>query len=718
SPSWDMKLAERPMIPRVLLLLVTLWMLLVPGRCSQDRPSWRYISSEVVIPKKEVHRGKGLQVSGRLSYSLRFRGQRHVIHLQRKTLLWPRQLLLMTQDDQGVLQMDYPFIPSDCYYLGHLEGIPQSMVTVDTCFGGLKGIMKLDDLAFEIKPLKNSPRFEHLVSQIVTDVNAVKTTQTLGRKEMSSKDYASHAGAMKSQVQAVLEVYKMSNNLTACTRYMLEIFSLVDTFWQSLHVQFYIFILTIYNVVQPFDVSYDVPGGASHTYYVTNFFNKLRPDVSVLVDKSGPQDDASYPVSGSMCGSDGLVTVGILHRNVLGVAIAATRRLALSVGLEYDNPEYCICQRRATCIMYPYPILTDAFSNCSLVKLQQIVSVPDDLACIFHQNFVYLNKSITHVRCGNGIVEEAEECDCGSFKFCYANECCESDCKLTADSICDKGTCCANCTYTPAGTLCRTIENICDLPEYCDGRSITCPKDIYLQDGTPCTEDGYCFRGNCTDRNMHCKEIFGANAHDAAKVCYSINKERYRFGHCSREETSLRYKACTSADMFCGRLQCTNVTHLPRLQDHVSFHQSVLFGVPCFGLDEHRASGTTDAGKVKSGALCASGRFCDRGSCNGSVFKLKYDCTPEKCNFRGTCNSNRNCHCHVGWNPPQCVGEGPGGSIDSGPLPRTFRSVRQSRQTVAYLRMIFARIYTFVASLLFGFASRIKILRLVKTGKK
>ena len=78
----------------------------------------------------------------------------------------------MTQDDQGALQTDYPFVPSDYYYLGYLEEIPLSMVTLDTCYGGLKGIMKLDDLTYEIKPLKNSERFEHVVSQIVADASA------------------------------------------------------------------------------------------------------------------------------------------------------------------------------------------------------------------------------------------------------------------------------------------------------------------------------------------------------------------------------------------------------------------------------------------------------------------------------------------------------------------------------------------------------------------
>ena len=53
-------------------------------------------------------------------------------------------LLMMTQDAQGALQVDYPFMPPDCYYLSYLEEIPFSMVTSDTGYGSLEDIMKLD----------------------------------------------------------------------------------------------------------------------------------------------------------------------------------------------------------------------------------------------------------------------------------------------------------------------------------------------------------------------------------------------------------------------------------------------------------------------------------------------------------------------------------------------------------------------------------------------
>ncbi|XP_008535957.2 disintegrin and metalloproteinase domain-containing protein 21-like [Equus przewalskii] len=729
SLSRTMRLAETQVTLRTPLLLLGLWAVLAPGQCSKGRPSWRYISSEVVIPRKELQSGKGVQMPGWVSYSLRFGGQRHVIHMRRKKLFVPRHLLLMTQDDQGALQVDSPFIPQDCYYLGYLEEIPLSVVTVETCYGGIEGIMKLDDLAYEIKPLKDSQRFEHIVSQIVADTNATGPAYRLGYKEdrdplfsqanasaeprLSSRVFASHYGSIKALVMTSNRMYRVYNNVSKCATFLIHLSTIIDSIWRGLDLGMFLTAIVIFDQRDPADMNdHRVPGSAFYNYFSNTLYRAMSPHSSLIVKRDGPHELQFSPGIYSMCKAQNLIMLGALGRHYLLLAIIASQQIGRSFGLYFDEST-CVCQRRTTCIMYRYPVMTDAFSNCSFLHTQHILG-NDVSLCVFFTQRVYLNKSLTQDRCGNHVVEETEQCDCGSFKQCYSSPCCNSNCRFTTGSACDTGRCCTNCTFSPVGTLCRPIQNICDLPEYCRGLSSKCPNNVYMQDGTPCTEDGYCYRGNCTDRSIHCKEIFGGKAVNAPRSCYEINKRANRFGHCRRAEMTYRFGSCANADILCGRLQCINVTHLPQLQEHVAFHQSLILDHLCFGVGSHRGTGTTDVGPVRDGSLCDSGRYCQNSYCNGSIEAMNYDCTPEKCNLRGVCNNLRHCHCHEGWEPPRCLQKGAGGSVDSGPPPRKQRKVTASLWPVVYLRVLFARIYALIAALLFGVATNVRTVKVTE----
>ena len=125
---------------------------------------------------------------------------------------------------------------------------------------------------------------------------------------------------------------------------------------------------------------------------------------------------------------------------------------------------------------------------------------------------------------------------------------------------------------------------------------------------------------------------------------------------------------CPHTDVPCGRLQCRIVTHLPQLQEHVGFHPSETSGFWCLRLNSHSSTGTTEIGHVKTDMSCVPGNICQDTYCSRHVAQLNYDCIPEKCSHRGSCDNNRNCHCHISWDPPWCTGRGTGGSTGSGPL--------------------------------------------------
>lgn len=127
--------------------------------------------------------------------------------------------------------------------------------------------------------------------------------------------------------------------------------------------------------------------------------------------------------------------------------------------------------------------------------------------------------------CGNGIVQNGEQCDDGNSDDadCCSNACtpqhagdpCQSD-----DEVCtvDRCTAAGVCDHTPgnAGTVCRPPEFDCDAPGTCDGESPVCPEEDEgdAADGTPCTTDDLyctgeevCDQGECNGAGDPCEDL-------------------------------------------------------------------------------------------------------------------------------------------------------------------------------------------------------------------
>lgn len=121
----------------------------------------------------------------------------------------------------------------------------------------------------------------------------------------------------------------------------------------------------------------------------------------------------------------------------------------------------------------------------------------------------------TGPKCGNGIVELGEECDCGDEGSCADDPCCDSKtCKFTAGAVCDDSneSCCTNCQFASSSTVCRPSSGECDHEEKCTGNSSSCPSDHYVPDGTKCGPNSSglkCASGQCTSRNDQCRSLMG-----------------------------------------------------------------------------------------------------------------------------------------------------------------------------------------------------------------
>lgn len=110
--------------------------------------------------------------------------------------------------------------------------------------------------------------------------------------------------------------------------------------------------------------------------------------------------------------------------------------------------------------------------------------------------------------CGNGVVEEGEECDCGWEEDCR-DQCCfpmrryppvdEPPCRLTPRSLCSpsQGPCCTSDCQVKFGDKCRD-DNGCRDESFCNGREPQCPPSINKPNKTICNKEFVCFMGECT----------------------------------------------------------------------------------------------------------------------------------------------------------------------------------------------------------------------------
>lgn len=137
---------------RTTLLLLWLEVFLFLSGWPQIVPCQYHSPPEVVIAVRVTGIGRNIKAPGWLSYSLCFGEQRHIVHMKAKSNLVSRYLSVFTYTDEGALLENQPFVQSDCYYRGYMEGDPESLVALSTCFGGFQGIARVNDVVYEIKP--------------------------------------------------------------------------------------------------------------------------------------------------------------------------------------------------------------------------------------------------------------------------------------------------------------------------------------------------------------------------------------------------------------------------------------------------------------------------------------------------------------------------------------------------------------------------------------
>ncbi|XP_071416668.1 disintegrin and metalloproteinase domain-containing protein 22 isoform X4 [Pithys albifrons albifrons] len=345
------------------------------------------------------------------------------------------------------------------------------------------------------------------------------------------------------------------------------------------------------------------------------------------------------------------------------MAVTLAQTLAQNIGIFSDRRKLlsgeCKCEDMwSGCIMGDMGYyLPSKFSECDIEEYHEFLNNGGG-ACLFNKP----TKLLDPPECGNGFVEDGEECDCGTIAECASEggECCNS-CTLTAGSQCSNGLCCRKCRFEPKGVLCREAVNDCDIAENCTGNSSQCSPNIHKMDGYSCdNRQGICFGGRCKTRDRQCKYIWGEKVTAADRYCYEkLNIEGTEKGNCGRDKES--WIQCNKQDVLCGYLLCSNISSVPRLGElDGEITTSILhFGrvYNCSGghvkLDEE-----TDLGYVENGTPCGPNMVCLDHRCLPTE-AFNFSTCPgttdsQICSGHGVCSNEIKCVCDRFWGGDDC----------------------------------------------------------------
>ncbi|XP_008321204.1 disintegrin and metalloproteinase domain-containing protein 15 isoform X2 [Cynoglossus semilaevis] len=676
----------------------------VTGADRQRRPLLEKTRPFVLVDGHRQNLAEAFQSGGyndTLQCGLEVRGQLFLLDLQKNHDLLPEppNVFYYLPNGTGVSVKAGP--ETHCYYHGSVRGFPESRAALSTC-AGLRGVVVINStLSFELQPEEEEDRRDgagagegvHLLfspTPLEGDSakgcgvpNAAPAGEDAGVHNFTHRrrrDILSETKFIELVLVADHQEFinYQKNNKTIMYR-MLDVANQVDWFYRPLNVRVALIGLEIWSDKDKIQVE------KSPTETLSNFLEwrtrellpRLRHDNAQLI-MGGAFDGTTVGMAsqGSMCSKDRSGGVNVDHLvSILGVASTVAHELGHNLGMSHDTAErHCSCQnepRLGGCIMEPSTGLMPGqqFSSCSSSDLS-VSLLHGGGMCLF--NVPKPEVLMGGARCGNLYVEMGEECDCGLLQECDDPCCNASTCQLMPGAQCSSdGVCCQDCKLRAAGSVCREPLGECDLPEFCTGSSSYCPPNVFLQNGEPC-EDGatFCYGGVCASMAAQCQLLWGPNSTSAPTICFSsVNKRGNKFGNCG-QLTNGSYVPCENTDVRCGRIQCQGGRERPLLGTSaeiltttVHFNHSDLV---CRGTFFHLGDDVSDPATVAPGTSCGLGKVCLDQKCQ-DVSVLGVDDCRRKCNGHGVCNSNKNCHCDMGWAPPDCRYSGHGGSVDSGP---------------------------------------------------
>ncbi|XP_061852238.1 disintegrin and metalloproteinase domain-containing protein 22 [Colius striatus] len=576
-----------------------------------------------------------------------------------------------------------------CYYQGEIRGNPLSFVALSTCHG-LHGMFYDGNHTYLIEPDENytsdddfhshsvykSKLFEFPSDDLPSEFWQMNTTSpkfvVKPRHKRSKRQVRQIARKVEKETKYI-ELMIVNDHLM-CKKHRLSV-GHTNSYAKS--------VVNMADLIYKEQLNTRIVLVAMETWATDNKFTisenplvTLREFMKYRRDFIREKSDAVHLFSGSRFQSSrsGVAHTGGICSLLKGggvnefgkpdlMAVTLAQTLAQNIGIFSDRRKLlsgeCKCEDTwSGCIMGDTGYyLPSKFSKCDIDEYHEFLNNGGG-ACLFNKP----TKLLDPPECGNGFVEDGEECDCGTIAECAneGGECCNT-CTLTAGSECSNGLCCRKCRFEPKGVLCREAVNDCDIAENCTGNSSQCSPNIHKMDGYSCdNKQGICFGGRCKTRDRQCKYIWGEKVTAADRYCYEkLNIEGTEKGNCGRDKDS--WIQCNKQDVLCGYLLCSNISSIPRLGElDGEITSSILqYGkvYNCSGghvkLDEE-----TDLGYVENGTPCGPDMVCLEHRCLPTE-AFNFSTCPgttgsQICSGHGVCSNEIKCVCDRSWGGDDC----------------------------------------------------------------
>uniref|UniRef100_A0A672RAF7 ADAM metallopeptidase domain 12 n=1 Tax=Sinocyclocheilus grahami TaxID=75366 RepID=A0A672RAF7_SINGR len=538
-----------------------------------------------------------------------------------------------------------------CYYHGEVEGHSGSEVSLSTCTG-LRGLISLEHKVYILEPMEegNTHRLYRGDDLKLTQGTCghghnisypTEMTNTTGAVFSShSRRHKRDAQSSTKHVELIIvadnrEYQKQGKDVEKVKQRLAEIANYVDKFYRSLNIRVALVGLEVWSDGDKCSITQD-PFTSLHEFLD---WRKLK----LLPQR--PHDNAQL-ISGvyfqgttigmapimSMCTAEQSGGIVMDHSDdPLGAAVTLAHELGHNFGMNHDTPERgCGCRAtvdRGGCIMTPstgYPFPT-VFSTCSKKDLAASLEKGVGM-CLF--NMPEVKVLYGGQKCGNGYVEEGEQCDCGDVEV--------------RQSLCV----CVLFFENWRGCL---IISLCF---GCVGIKDVCPITTILG------------RGNTLQRCENTADV-------SSSFCFFL---------------------LFSRDAKCGKIQCQGGANRPVIGTNaVSIETNIPLQeggrILCRGTHVYLGDDMPDPGLVLTGTKCGENMMCINRQCQNISVLGVHDCSA-KCSGHGVCNNNENCHCESLWAPPFCDKAGFGGSMDSGPMRPTDSSSVTVGILVAFLCLL------------------------------